>query len=591
MKFGKKGFTVLLTVLIISAVALAGAGFWIYQTQIAGKKPVVVGEISQIKKPNENKSDTQTQPANNSNWQNYRNEALGVSFSYPEEWGNVFVEPNSNITDLGLFAAQYLPDKENFYYGLVAMQFDRNSAVKVSLYNDVVPGENYPNYGWSDFGKMKESRNVCDYKISAANTFKEYKLDECFDNCHNGIKTYITKKTQYFSPDINFGSQKGPGYVYSYTLAQMAYYKASNGYFDNLIIRYSPNFFSQIKEDKITVDDFFRGDFYPEKQDKQISKEEYSRQSEEFSVFVKSFSFFAPLKPAVEPFAIVAVEDQNITLIRQYYYNLELGNLDAAYGFLAKDAVKRSDFNSWYENVYKARPSDFQKLPDGSYRFAVDFQDENKAPEIYRINTKIDSGKISPILSEKIISPFVYYGGMYAFAKELKGKNYVALFNNGKETIIQEGPAEQSSKFILFRNVQFSPKGNYLAYDLIGWEYFSPVLYDIENGKEIKLDASYSKAGFTSEEDYYFYCGASAFAGTAAAAILDVPEFASNKDACVMCQLNSDYDSLLDCRYDENSKAIIFDLYSSGDTFDKKIPAKTVIFDTIKKKIIKEQNK
>ena len=69
-------------------------------------------------------------------WQTYRNDVLGISFSYPAAWGDAEVEPSNNITDLKLFVQKDAPtDGGNLYYGLLRIGFKKNEAVEVGMYN------------------------------------------------------------------------------------------------------------------------------------------------------------------------------------------------------------------------------------------------------------------------------------------------------------------------------------------------------------------------------------------------------------------------------------------------------------------------
>jgi hypothetical protein len=88
-------------------------------------------------------------------WQMYRNEILGIDFLYPKEWGHPTVDPNNHITDLKLFAAGSTQDQNNLYYGLLAITFFKNPDIEIGMYNDGQPGENYANYGWTDFTRLK----------------------------------------------------------------------------------------------------------------------------------------------------------------------------------------------------------------------------------------------------------------------------------------------------------------------------------------------------------------------------------------------------------------------------------------------------
>jgi hypothetical protein len=281
-------------------------------------------------------------------------------------------------------------------------------------------------------------------------------------------------------------------------LAQAAFFRTHNGYYDNVLIKYTPNSFSQIKEASIGIDDFFNKDFHPEKQEKRISEDLYLNKSKDFINFVNSFQPIVLQKNASEPFTITPGEEQNITLIRRYYYALKQGDLNGAYALLGK-APKRPDFDALYANVYKSEPRDFKRFKDGSYQFLLDFQLQNGEPELYRDTLTVIDGKINPVSSEKITSSFVYSGDIYAFAKEADKKKYVIVLDGGKEIIAEQAQADSMSDAptgnTFFRNVRLSPKGSYLLYDRLGWEYFDVVLYDIKNKKNGKIGHALRESG------------------------------------------------------------------------------------------------
>ena len=386
-------------------------------------------------------------------------------------------------------------------------------------------------------------------------------LREISNDCSGGIKTYIVKETEYFDPNTLYGDEKGPGWVYGYELAQAAYFKADNGYYDDVLVKYAPAGLTQLKETSVKTSDFFNKDFNPKKHYNDITEKEYVQQSGEFKKFVQSIKTFSPPVRAAAEFSMPAGENPDITLIRHYYYFLETGNLDAAYALMGSNAPKRSDFDSWYSNLTKSQAQDFKKTGGNTYQFMVNLQAENEDPELYRVTSTVSNGKIDPVSSEKISSPFVFSNNKYAFAKEEKGVRYLIVYDGKEETVVDQNKTGKPTEEIFFDGLRFSPKGDYLMYDRLGYEWFGAALYDIGSKKDIGLDASYSKADFTPDEKYFFTCGASEFDGTFVGEAYSVPDF---KPQNILAGVKENY-HLIDCNYDAKSNTIVFNMNSVWD--------------------------
>lgn len=86
----QRGFSAVETVIIVAVVGLLGfVGWWVYASRSDSKKE----ESTQ----NSNQQEEQQQRANTeqdetADWKSYSNTNLGISFKYPESWGEVVTE-------------------------------------------------------------------------------------------------------------------------------------------------------------------------------------------------------------------------------------------------------------------------------------------------------------------------------------------------------------------------------------------------------------------------------------------------------------------------------------------------------------------
>ncbi len=102
MKTNQNGFAVMAVALMVAVAVLAGAGFFVYQAQIAKPNPAPVSAPATQKTENlsnqseESEKEVQTaetvasstEPIDTSEWKTYRNEEYGFEFIYPE-WSNL----------------------------------------------------------------------------------------------------------------------------------------------------------------------------------------------------------------------------------------------------------------------------------------------------------------------------------------------------------------------------------------------------------------------------------------------------------------------------------------------------------------------
>lgn len=122
---------------------------------------------------------------------------------------------------------------------------------------------------------------------------------------------------------------------------------------------------------------------------------------------------------------------------------------------------------------------------------------------MYAKNFKMESSPISDenkktsmILTENAASSTalmsgVFYGKSFAGTRLNGAENQVVLVDDGKEFVIDQSLDPvlektediESSEGAQFGNLQFSPKGRFLAYDYSGWDVSGTKVYDVREKK------------------------------------------------------------------------------------------------------------
>jgi len=542
---GKTNWKFLLIVIILAIGLCGGVLGWQWSEF---KKEM---KISEFKLPEKVKDETV-------DWKIYKHDVIGIEFRYPAEWGEPYTEPTRCITKLSNVVDKYTGD--NLYNNSIFILFTDNDRLKIHIFNDKYEGEKYPNvyaynYGYIDnIPKLKITENICDYEIdfdhrpSWSNT-----LEEIYTECNNHVKTSLIKDLQFFDW-LNKT-------LYVYSLKHFAFKKLKNDFFNNAIISYYVGGTGQIETSYLVFDDFFK----IAKPD--MDKSAYEKQRNEFVNFINSIKVFVPPQPPLANFEIIEGEDYNITTIRKYYFLLTANRLSEAYEMRSdKDVISYEQFQDWYKNIHYAKPYDFKKMENNNYEFYIEYQDHNEPKKKFRVITTVNGDKLKPLSVVEILTEKVSFGEYSAYAIRKNNKNYMILAKNEVETIIDEGNADVELGNVKFFNTpQFSPKGNYLIYTIIGWEWSNKIVYDIEKKEKVlEIAGAYGGFDFTPDEKFFYVCsGSDAFGySDILGKVYTIPEFnldydlsENQKDFC----FNS-IDCNITCRYDEANESIVFEL-------------------------------
>lgn len=462
-----------------------------------------------------------------SGWLKYRNDVLGIEFNYPESWGEILLSPNRNITHLNSINKDFLESKDNDYRYMVKIQFSKNSYVNFNFINNQYLGEKYPNgyayqYGPMDnFEILKKTQDICQYRFDFKNTVngRNVSFIESDNKCKDNIKT-----TLFFeNPDAkNSNNEK----YFNYQIKQYFYKKLNNGYFDNLLIS---NFLAsyQGSESNLNFDQIIS---------KNSQKISYELSTSNFKKFVDSIKIFNP--PAIKLLTSPQnsnSQDPNIKTIYQYYFYLANQKLSEAYDMYSNKNISFKEFNNWYNQVFYTNVYNIKLISQNKYQFNVDIYEENQSVSKYLVVMEVNNNKINTLSSEERFNDEVKFGEYSAYVRRRLGKNEVVLVKNGIQKVIDSGnvswkTSEELGNLKDFTDLRFSPKGTYLIYYSIGWEWGSPNFYDVTKNHGINIDLSYADIILTDDEKYLFSCTSAGIGSGVSAIIYSGPDFSIKKD-------------------------------------------------------------
>ena len=505
------------------------------------------------------------------NWKEYRHDVIGISFCYPDEWGEPTTSPIKNLTRLSNMKEEF--ETQNIYYrNRIAIVFEKNRQVSMGLFNDQYGGEYYPNtyahaYGYVDnIPLLKSTGDICKHKIDFNKDYED-KLNEIYNDCDKSIKTTIVEHYQHFDfIDDNNKSR------YSYDLKGFAYKKLSNGHFDNLLLNAQFGYISQNKEQLATIDQILSS--------LEKSEDQFQKEKDEFASFVESIETYQPIPKTFQEFEAIQEEDSQITIIRKYYWLLANSKLNEAYEMrFDKEKLAYETFQDWYKEIYSVEPYDFKKTNSNEYEFYVEYQDHNKSKKKFKVAMSVNKNEIKTLFSDEILTEEISFGKYSAYAIKRDDKSYMILIENGKEIIIDEGDANYDSehsnlmKVKSFREPRFSPKGNYLIYTVCEWEWCGSYIYDIQNRKVVEGYSGSDKFDFTPDEKYFYVCSSPGMSSSADGKVYSVPEF--NVEFNALNTENSVHFNV-DCMYEKENSEIIF-ILSNNEGDKKEIKSFSVI--------------
>ncbi len=410
-------------------------------------------------------------------WKVYRDDTLGIEFSYPNKWG----DPISS--DISTLKSRLYDIKKNPNY--ISIYFKSTNFVTLTFFNDKFL-ENSPN-DWSRYDEgymlsdwpyyegnievLNQTGNICDYHIGRDYTNYDYNtkspgtLTEIGNNCKNGIKETVVEKKQ------------GEG-LYLYNLNYFAFKKANNPLFKNVLIKYYSSYSLPPQKNQISYGDFMK---------------KYSYNNSDFYDFVKSFKTVEHVKKDKNKIVYLPSDSVNVKIVKDYYNFIAEGDYVKAFSYLINpnDTLERFTLSNSPNQVVKS-VNDI----NGSL---VEVLLQSQSSTMYHEVFEVVDGKLNKKTEEIVYEKMSSNDGVetYIAYRYKEGKTVFVLQKNGQEK--KEIPFEDD-----FDTAKLSPKGKYLIYSNRNSD--SNYFYDIAKNK--LLEGSIYDGQFSGDETAYFLCSA-----------------------------------------------------------------------------------
>ncbi|MFA4890994.1 MAG: hypothetical protein WC604_01395 [Candidatus Gracilibacteria bacterium] len=267
----------------------------------------------------------------------------------------------------------------------------------------------------------------------------------------------------------------------------------------------------------------------------------------------------------------ITPDEENIELIKKYYGELWVDELEEAYAMKYEPKESFKTFEGWYKNTLYAAPSDFEGLGENKYSFVVDLMEDDGGNERYNVTMQVIDGKLKTISSKEITSLMidaekVFDSSLKACAKWENGDEKLYVVRNGVEVLadsIVEKSDDLSSKFESFEDLKFSKSGRYLMYKIPGWEGEWLKVYDTVDLKMVHVaGAAGGLMGLTDDEKHFYQCEGTGMAG-GFIEVYSVPGFELEEN---LFQLHAgdDVGAGGRCIYDSATNSLKYDLWIMG---------------------------
>lgn len=282
----------------------------------------------------------------------------------------------------------------------------------------------------------------------------------------------------------------------------------------------------------------------------------------------------------------VKEELSNEDTIKKYYDFLENKKLQEAYDMYE---IKRTDFDTFkslHENKITTRPYQMNVLDNGYYHYFVNFTDNDKLEEKYRIILQVAEGRINTVESNKLTSEIEIFENMSTYVTMKDVDNFVVLLKDGKETVIDSGGIAFGSMEKVdkdyedwFKDPQFSPKGNYVYYTSQFYNRGGVKIYSIKTGKIFEKINGFGKISFSEDEKFLYRCTLDA---NLPSAKLEVYSTEKNLENIYSSQNFADKTGIFvvsSCELSEDGTSVIARFANNAKSYDIATEKVTAVYD------------
>ena len=469
-------------------------------------------------------------------WEEYQNDALGIRFRYPKEWGTPTLSPIEFITNLEK-AAHWTESEENGYYRSLEISFSQIRTPDLKFFTDEYRGEPSP-YASTRAEKslvdtveaVKMSGDICRYTNNLLDTESGRYIIETDSECHPTMKVLLKESNGErvtAEPKFENGSMVAPMTpILDYQLSFNSYRHLPLSTFPHLLVTEGfPTIDRAASEPIETVAEYIATGTVPS----------YEDEKSRFALFVDSITTFDSVikKPTIELSESLKGDDGARLLVR-YYQDIQSGDLQSAYR-LKKDAGSFERFSELYKDTFKAIPRDIRRHDDGSYEFFVDYQDDNRAPTVYHVIMTIDGGLLSTTFVEEIVEQTDVNSRMKGLIVARGDTRSVLVQQDGRERILESSTSDpnQVGSGLSFSHVSFHNKNRFVVYGGFGWEWSFGSVYDLKKDKKVLSLSDPNIYDFTPDETHFYACSLNEMGGDLYAKAYSVPDFDTVFDASI----------------------------------------------------------